>query len=205
MLNDDVAMATVVDEQGEPLTSMAVEIEERRLLPLGKSLDGVATIVALGTSVSIYGSSEEFGESDDSLFLGTEDAEHWRLHPDEPPANYVAGGLQWPRRIGAESFGTYATFLDPGHAQASALMSGTVLSAERRTVIQTGQEIVIAEVRTAGGLVVTVCLEGAAHSGLPPIGGIISGTVNMVASMGSWHESPSTTVGRAQPHSKGMQ
>lgn len=98
-------------------------------------------------------------------------------------------GLRWPQRMGAVSFGTYATFVDPSHAEASALMSGTVLSAERRTVIKTGQEIVIAEVRTAGGLVVTMCLEGAAHSGLPPIGGIISGTVNMVASMGSWHES----------------
>jgi hypothetical protein len=99
----------------------------------------------------------------------------------------------WPLVLEGSPTGGSKTFLDPSEAQASALMSGTVLSADRRTVIQTGQEIVVAEVRTAGGLVVTVCLEGAAHSGLPPIGGVISGTVNMVASMESWHESPSTT------------
>jgi hypothetical protein len=56
-------------------------------------------------------------------------------------------------------------------------------------VVQTGQQILVAEIRTAGGFEVTVCLEGAAHSGLPPVGGVISGTVLMVASLETWHES----------------
>src|SRR5712692_5875674 len=102
MLNDDVAMATVVDDQGEPLTSMGVVIEQRRLLPVDKPVDAVASIVALGTSVSIHSGAEDFGESDASLFLGSEDAEHWHLHQDEPPARYVEQSSIWPRRMAAE-------------------------------------------------------------------------------------------------------
>ncbi len=166
MLNNEVAMATVVDERGEPLTSMAVVIEQRRLLPADKPVDGMASIVALGTSVSIHGSPEDFGESDASLFLA-------------------------PRRMAAESFGSHAVLIEPAQARAFALLSGRVLKAERRTVVQTGREIVVMEARTAGGFVVTVCLDGAAHSGLPPVGGTVSGTVFMVASLDTWQKSQS--------------
>ena len=185
MLNDDVAMATVVDDEGQALTSVAVLIEQRRLIPWDQPIDGVASIVALGTSVSIHESPDDFGESDASLFLGWKDAEQWRLHPDEPPAEYVREGLKWPRRMAGESFGSYAVFLKPDQAGSSALLSGTILAAERRTVIQTGQQILVAEVRTAG-FDVTVCLEGAAHKEMPPVGGILSGSVLMVASLDTW-------------------
>ncbi len=188
MLNDEVAMATVVDDQGEQLTSMAVVIEQRRLLPVDKPEDAMGSIVALGTSVSIHSGAEDFGESDASLFLGSEDAEHWHIHPDEPPARYVEQKSTWPRRMAAESFGSHAVFLEPAQARAFALMSGTVLSAERRTVVQTGQQILVVALRTAG-FDLTMCLEGAAHAGLPPVGSVISGTVFMVASLGRWRDS----------------
>src|SRR5437660_1921742 len=185
MLNDGVAMATVVDDEGQALTSVAVLIEQRRLIPWDQPIDGVASIVALGTAVSIHESPGDFGESDASLFLGPKDAEQWRLHPDEPPAEYLKEGLTWPRRMAGESFGSYAVFLKPDQAGASALLSGTILAAERRTVIKTGQEILVVEVRTAG-FDVTVCLEGAAHKEIPPVGGILSGSVLMVASLDNW-------------------
>jgi hypothetical protein len=189
MLNGDVAMATVVDERGQPLASMGILIEQRRLLPQKMALDGVGSIVPIGTEVSIHSNAQDFGSSDASLFLGPEDAERWRTHPDKPPANYIEQGWKWPRRKAAESFGSLAVFVEPAHAAAFAILSGTILTAERRTVVQTGQQILLAEIRTAGGFEVTVCLEGAAHSGLPPVGGVISGTVLMVASLETWHES----------------
>ena len=188
MLNGDVAMATVVDERGQPLASMGVLIEQRRLLPQKMVLDGMGSIVAIGTEVSIHRSAQDFGRSDASLFLGPEDAEHWRIHPDKPPAEYIEQGWKWPRRKTAESFGSLATFAEPADAHAFAILSGTILTAERRTVVQTGQQILVAEIRTAGGFEVTVCLEGAAHPGLPPVGGVISGTALMVASLETWHE-----------------
>ena len=196
MLNDEVATAMVVDEKGEPLASMAVLIEQRRLLPRTFAVDAVASIVALGTWVSIHGSAEDFAKSDASLLLGSEDAEHWRLHPDEPPAHYVERGEKWPRRAAAESFGSYAVFLEAAQVGAGAQLSGMVLSAERRTVVQTGQQIIVADVQTAG-FNVTLCLEAAAHAGLPAIGGIISGSVLMVASMDTWHYSASEAARRA--------
>jgi len=85
----------------------------------------------------------------------------------------------------AESFGSHAVFLDSDQAGAIAMRSGTILNAERRRVTQTGQQVVVVEVRTAG-FDVTVCLEGGAHAAVPPIGGILSGTVCMVASLDSW-------------------
>jgi len=85
----------------------------------------------------------------------------------------------------AESFGSHAVFLDPDQAGAIAMLSGTILNAERRRVTQTGQQVLVVEVRTAG-FDVTVCLEGGAHAAVPPIGGILSGTVCIVASLDSW-------------------
>lgn len=166
MVNDDVATARFVDEKGEQLANVAVLIEQRRLLPRNAPVDAVASIVALGTAVSIHSSAEDFAKSDASLLLGSEDAEHWRLHPNEPPAHYVERGEKCPRRVAAESFGSYAVFLEAAQAEAGALLSGMVLSAERRSMVQTGQQIVVAELRTAG-FDVTVCLESAAHAGSP--------------------------------------
>lgn len=198
MLNYDVAMATVVDDLGQPLASMGVLIEQRRLLPQRLSVDGEGSIVAIGTGVSIHSSPQAFGGSDASLFLGSEDAEHWRIHPETPPGNYIDQGWKWPRRKAAESFGSLAGFAEPANANAFAVMSGTILTAERRTVIQTSQEILLAEIRTAGGFAVTVCLEGAVYSGLPPTGGIVSGTVLMVASLETWHVSEPEVHGPEQ-------
>ncbi len=185
MLDDNVAIATVSSGQDEQLASVAVLIEQRRLLPRDQPVEGEASIVALGTAVTIHGSAGDFARSDASLFLGSKDAEHWRLHPDEPPPEYVERGWAWPRRMAAESFGSHAVFLDPDQAGAIAMLSGTILNAERRTVTQTGQQVLVVEVRTAG-FDVTVCLEGAAHAAAPAIGGILSGTVCMVASLDSW-------------------
>jgi hypothetical protein len=162
MLDGGIAMATVVNEQGQPLTSLAVLIEQRRLLPEDAPVDALASIAALGTWVSVHRSAGEFEASDLS---------------SEGPVHFAQ-----------ESFGSHAVLLDPAQAQAFAHLSGTVLAAERRTVTQTGQQIIVAKVRTAG-FEVTMCLEAATHPELPPIGAVISGTVFMVGSLDAWDHS----------------
>jgi hypothetical protein len=131
-----------------------------------------ATITALGVDVEVFDSTESFDESDTSL-LGDESS------GGEPPPHYVENGWKWPPRVAANSFFSYGVFNEGDAATAHARLSGVVRSSERRVVAETGQEIVVAVVETAG-FDVTVCLEGSAHRD-PPVGGVISGTVFLTA------------------------
>jgi len=106
MVNDEVAIAAVVDDDGEQLTSLAVELEQRRLLPADEAGNYRAALVALGGDVSVLTSPEEFGESDASL-LSTRDV------GTEPPAQYVEHGWKWPPRVAANSFFSFGVFGDP--------------------------------------------------------------------------------------------
>src|SRR3954464_7036337 len=67
-------------------------------------------------------------------------------------------------------------FGEPARAQPYARLDGTVLHAQRKTVVVTGQEFVAARVRTAG-FGVDVCLPADGARPLPPAGGVIAGTV----------------------------
>jgi hypothetical protein len=174
MVNDDVVVAAVVDETGEQLTSAAFEVEQRRLL-LGQTVgQASAAIAALGVEVEVFDSTASFEESDASL-LGGESSE------SEPPAEYVEKGWKWPPRVAANSFFSHGVFSEGDAATAHARLSGVVRSSERRIVAETGQEFVVAVVETVG-FEVTVCLEGSAHLD-PIVGGVISGTVFLVASL----------------------
>jgi len=75
-------------------------------------------------------------------------------------------------------------FSAPEQAQAYALLHGTVLDAERRTVIATGQSFIAARVRTAG-FEVDLCVP--ATIPVPEPGNIIGGQVFLVASMPALH------------------
>jgi hypothetical protein len=174
MVNYDVAVAAVVDESGDQLTSAGLEIEQRRLLPGQPVEHASATISALGVEVAIFDSIASFEQSDASL-LSDESTE------TEPPAHYVENGWDWPPRVAANSFISYGVFSEGDAVTAHARLSGVVGATERRTVAETGQDIVVAVVETAG-FEVTVCLEGAAHRD-PPVGGVISGTVFLVAAL----------------------
>jgi hypothetical protein len=178
MVNDQVAVAAVFDEDGEQLTAMTLELEQRRLVADGPIPSVVASVVALGTQVEVFGSAEEFNASDASL-----------LSPDgndgEPPQHYVDNGWSWPPRLAPESFISYGVFNEGEAATAHARLCGVVSSAERRIVQETGREVVVAVVSSVG-MDVTVCLEGAAHPGVPSPGQVIAGTVFMTGSLEDW-------------------
>lgn len=175
-LNADVAIAAVVDDEGEQLTSVAFELEQIRLLPDHPVKSALAGVSFLGTRISVHLDSEAFGRSPESLLDPNAD-------PDEPPpAHYVERGFKWPPRVGEESFFSYGVFGDPSQAKAHGRFSGVVLHAERRTVRQTGQSFIVAKVQTVG-IEANVCLSGLEFEGVPEPGQIIAGDVFIVGSM----------------------
>ena len=173
LVSDEVAIAAVVDDDGEQLTSAAIEVEERRLLPRNGAGNYRASIVALGVDVQVFATAEGFHESDASLLSGGDTG-------SEPPAEYFERGWKWPPRLAASSFISYGVFGDAAGASAHARLSGVVTNAERRLVQETGQAFITAVVSTAG-FHVTVCLQDG--MAMPAPGGVIAGTVFLAASL----------------------
>lgn len=174
--NDEVTLADVVDDDGERATALALELEERHLLPAAPgTVAGPACVVGLAVSAAVFADEAVFAASDASLLSG-------RSADDEPPAHFVENGWEWPPRMAAESFISYGVFDDPAEAQAHARLNGIVTDAERRTVVATGQDFVVARVRTAG-FEADVCFAGADCPSTPVAGNVVGGTVFMVGSM----------------------
>lgn len=168
-VSDDVASAAVMDEDGEQVTALTVEFEERRLLSAAPAVtEGVAGIVALGVDVEVFEDADAFGESPASL-----------VDPDRadesPPAHALESGLAWPPRWGPESFFSFGVF-EQENPSAHARLSGTVLEADVRTVGLTGQRFVHAEVRTVG-FNAHVCMPHVEGVAVPVPGNVISGVV----------------------------
>jgi hypothetical protein len=176
-LNDDVWSAAVVDESGDQLTSAAFELEEGGLVDEGHS-PTTATMVALGRSITTHADEAAFKASEASLLGKGSDA------TSQPPPGLVEQGWNWPPRMAAESFISSGVFGEPAEADATALLNGIVLRAERRTTMQTGQTFVVVRVRSLG-MEVDLCLAGVDHPEVPVPGQIIGGTVFLVASLGS--------------------
>ncbi len=174
--NDDVTVADVVDDDGEKIGAFAAEFEQRRLLPQTPS-GGLATVVALGVDVAVHADAAAFATSDDSL-LSPRSADE----PDEPPAHYVERGWPWPPRMAAGSFISYGVFGAPEEAEAYARLNGTVLHAQRRTVVATGRQFITARVH-CGVFETDVCLPVHAGTVDPTPGNVIAGTVFLVASL----------------------
>ncbi|MCU1428670.1 MAG: hypothetical protein JWL83_2670 [Actinomycetia bacterium] len=184
--NASVATAAVVDEDGEQLTSVAVELEQRQFLGRSADLNGPAAIIAFGRAVTVHESAEAFAAADDSL-----------LDPDAdrdaaPPPHYAERGWPWPPRVAAESFFSHGVFGDPDQAVATAQMAGVVSESARRVVVETGQSFGVARVRTAG-FEADVCLDARTHPTVPSSGAIISGTVFLVASIEALEPGPEST------------
>jgi hypothetical protein len=176
MVNDEVATAAVVDEEGEQLTSVALELEQRHLLGRPTLGEVDAAVVAFGVSVASFGDENAFSESRESLLDPNADAE------SEPPAHDAEHGLKWPPRMAAQSFFSYGVFGEPAAAQATARLYGVVAESTRRTTAQTGQSFVVARVRTVG-FEVDVCLSADEHPELPRHGAILGGQVFLVGSV----------------------
>jgi hypothetical protein len=176
-LNDDVWSAAVADESGDQLTSAAFELEEGGLVDEGHPPE-TATMVALGRSITIHTDEAAFKASQESAIDDGMEAN------TEPPADFVKRGLKWPMSMAAESFISAEVFGASAETQATALMNGIVLRAERRTTTQTGQTFVVARVRCIG-MELDLCLAGIDHPDVPEPGQVIGGMVFLVASLGS--------------------
>jgi hypothetical protein len=183
MQNAEVASAAVVDPEGNQLTSMALEVEQRRLLAPGAVIDAETAVVALGNAVEVFADAVEFSESDASL-LSPESAD------EDPPADYLERGLRWPPRVAATSFFSFGVFQTGDAVQADARLASTVRSAERRRVRSTGRDVVVAEVE-GPGFDITLCLDGAEHPVDPRPGNVVSGTVFLTGDLVGW--SPEAT------------
>ena len=164
-VNAQVATAAVVDSDGDQLTSLGIELEQRALLA-GEPLDaGPAAVVSLGLEVSVHADAAAFGASPASLL--------------DPNAEH---GTTPPRRVAAESFIPSGLFNAPEEVNAYAQLAGVVLHADRRTTEHTGQSFIVARVRTAG-FETDTCLSAGEHATVPESGEIIAGTVLLVGSV----------------------
>jgi hypothetical protein len=166
-------MADVVDEDGELLTRLAAEFEQRRFLP-AEPVEGHASLVALGVDVTVHASADAFAASDASL-VGDSPA-------GEAPAHFVENGWPWPPRMAAESFISYGAFGTGDAANAYARLNGVVLTADIRTVALTGQRFMAARVRSTG-FEAAVCLPADERTVAPATGAVIAGTVFLVGSL----------------------
>jgi hypothetical protein len=174
--NADVAIASVVDEDGEQMTSLALELEQIRLLPEDVVDSAAAAITFLGRRVSVHTDSEAFSHSAESLLDPKAD-------PNEPaPAHYIERGLKWPPRVGDESFFSYGVFTDPTGAEAVARFAGVVRHSERRAVHHSGQAFVVATIQTVG-IEATVCLSGAEFADALQPGQVVAGEAFVVGSV----------------------
>ena len=176
-LDPDVASAEVVDTDGETLTVLALELEERRFLGMtALNVDVTACVVALGVEVAVYQDEAAFSESPGSFLSGSHEGE-------EPPPVYAERGLKWPPRMAAESFistGSFGTTPD-----AHAVLNGTVVApAERRTNTVTGQQFLVTTVRTVG-FDASVCIPGRSLEVDPEIGNILGGAFFLAGSIPS--------------------
>lgn len=176
LIKEEIASASVVDADGEQLTSMTFQAEQyRQVQALGRPVDGSARITALGVDVQIHHDADAFAGSPASLLRPPDPA-------DEPPKHFRERGWSWPPRVAAESFIPFGSFGEPGQASAHALLSGTVLTAKRSICALTGQPFTIASVRTVG-FEADLCLAGSEHPDVPAPGNIISGTVFLSAAI----------------------
>ncbi len=151
--NEDVAVCSVVDDGGEVVTMLAVELEQRRFLAVvGGPVAGEASVVALGVDITVHADERAFAAADVSP------------------------------RMSAESFISHGVFGPPEQAQAYARMHGIVLRAETRTAAATGQSFVVARVRTVG-FETDMCFPAAKDVAVPQPGSIAGGEVFLIASL----------------------
>lgn len=168
------AVAAELWEDGQQVGALCFDLEEAPLLRGRESKVRAVSLVALGREVTVSDDEEAYAASDASL-LGGEDS-------GPMPADYAEQGWPWPPRMAAESFISYGLFGDPGAAEPTARLSGTVRSSARHTVGLTGQSFITAHVTTAG-FDVTLCLSGSEHPDPLPTGSIASGEVYLTGSV----------------------
>lgn len=176
-LNDDTSGADVVDDAGETVTRLAVDVEQRALLP-GANVRGTAFLVGLVGHIETFPDAETFANAPASLLGDPNDA-------GPPPDHFVEQGWLWPPRMGAESFVSQGMFVPAREAaRPIASLNGVVLDADQRVNSLTGLTFVRSRVRTAG-FEADVCWP-TGESEVPNAGQVLSATVYMVGSLDDW-------------------
>jgi len=170
-----VASADVLGTDDEVSTRLLCELEQSPFLEIDP-VSGDAAVTAFGVDVRVYVDEAAYEASDDSML------DPAKKH--EPRPENLPEFMKWPLRKATESFVSYGLFGDPARAEPYAMLSGTVLSAESGTVTLTGQTFHVARTVSAG-MEVDVCLAATDHPEAPPVGGIVTGTVYLVASVDS--------------------
>lgn len=163
-VNDEASFATVVNADGETLTKLSAAVEQQHLLS-GNTFEGRASIVALGADVSVHADAAAFAASDASLLSPNAERED---RADKP------------LRMASDSFLSYSVFGPAEEAQPYARLFGTVLRADRRTVVATGQSFIAARVSTIG-IEADVCFPDIET--IPAQGNIVGGDVFLIASL----------------------
>ena len=184
-VNTDVSEARVIDETGEQVTALTIELEERHLLD---PLTDVATahIVALGTDMTAFADAAAFSGSEVSRLGDPEEA-------GDPPAHYAEMGWEWPPRMAPESFMSTGVFAVGEGATADARLNGTIIESATRTNALTGQSFRVLRVRTAG-FEVDVCLADIGPAVSP--GMIVGGWAFMVGSLDAWSSTAKPSLWR---------
>jgi hypothetical protein len=163
-LGDGMFLADIVDDDGQILTRATLDVVDRQLFEDSARTDkpvGRTSLVALGVDVVIFDDAETFLTSPASLL------------------ERVVVDRGSPARWSHESFLSYGSFASDNR-EPSAMLNGTVLSAELRTVALTEETFVAATVRTSG-FEVDVCFPQSPNTPLPVPGNILGGTVYLVA------------------------
>ena len=187
-LSDDTSSAEIIDDSGEMITKLAVDIEERQLIA-GTTVHGALSAVGLVGHVSVHVDAEAFAASPASLLVDSEEA-------GPPPPHFAESGWPWPPRMGAESFISEGIFAPPKEARPIARLNGIVLEADERINSLTGLRFVRSRVRTAG-FDADICAP-ASEMEVPHPGNVLASMVYMVGSLRDWTAEPRSNSGWGQ-------
>lgn len=163
-VSTDVVTARVLGPDGEQVSALALDLEERRFVATHEpAVD--AAVVGLGGSVRAFADAASYARDDASL-----------LRPPPPGTNPAPDAV----RTAAESFVPYGVLAAPEEARSRARLAGTVLAVADRRNELTDLPYRVARVRTVVGEVdVALAVPGPQ----PVVGGVLAGEVHLVGSV----------------------
>jgi hypothetical protein len=155
MLDDEVARADLLTEDGSDICPLLVEVEDRALLArLGKVAQGWLRLAGLAEEISVHADAEAYYASQDG---------------DGP-------GFSADHLIPAGMFGP--------EPRAHAILAAEVLDAESRTNTMTGTPFHWLRLRGIAGIEFDVAVSSGALDALPQVGNVVSGSFFMTGRLG---------------------
>lgn len=141
----DLAVADVMDDDGQQVTRLCAVLDQRRLLPLvGGDQTFEAVITGLALSVQSY--------ADEAAFAASPDAD---LGPLSRPRTLPNGTVLERAQLGPQSFIPGGMFEEP--VSPMAMVVGQVDRSWTKTVAKTGASFHVAHITTVGALGLYLC------------------------------------------------